>query len=276
MPGTLYLVATPIGNLADMSFRAIEVLKSVELIACEDTRHSLKLLNHYGIKKKLLSYHEHNENERSEELVKLFESGASIALISDAGTPTINDPGFVIVKKAVEAGINVISIPGSVAFVNAAIVSGLATDSLFFGGFLPSKSGERRRRLLEIRGVPATLIFYESPHRLVRSLSDCLEILGDRPAAAARELTKLHEEVVRGTLNSLASHFSDANPKGEFVLVIDRAGEPTAARKDSLSERIAELEAAGMEHKAALKTAAKEFGLSRSEAYRRLQGSGDK
>ncbi len=274
MSGILYLVATPIGNLADLSYRAIETLKAVDLIACEDTRHSLKLLNHYGISKKLISYHEHNERERAAELVSIIEKGRSIAVISDAGTPAINDPGQVIVQQAIEAGIEIVSIPGAVAFVNAAIVSGLPTDSLFFGGFLPSKAGERRKRLEEVRDLPATLIFYESPHRLVKSLSDCREVLGPRKAAAVREMTKLHEETIRGTLVELWSHFSSANPKGEFVLVIDKAGKgESEARTDSLAERVAELESSGVDHKAALKAAAKEFGISRSEAYRRLQVS---
>ncbi len=274
MSGILYLVATPIGNLADLSYRAIETLKAVDLIACEDTRHSLKLLNHYGISKKLISYHEHNERERAAELVSIIEKGSSIAVISDAGTPAINDPGQVIVQQAIRAGLEIVSIPGAVAFVNAAIVSGLPTDSLFFGGFLPSKAGERRKRLEEVRDLPATLIFYESPHRLVKSLSDCREILGPRKAAAVREMTKLHEETIRGTLVELWSHFSSANPKGEFVLVIDKAGKgESEARTDSLAERVAELESSGVDHKAALKAAAKEFGISRSEAYRRLQVS---
>ncbi len=274
MPGTLYLVATPIGNLTDMSFRAVEVLKSVDLIACEDTRHSIKLLNHYGISKSLVSYHEHNEKQRADELLRELLNGHSVALISDAGTPGINDPGEFIVREAIDNKIDVVSIPGAAAFVNAVIVSGLPADSIFFGGFLPSKKGERQRRLDEIKHVPATLVFYESPHRLVGSLADCLAVLGDRKAALARELTKLHEQVVRGTLSELIDHFSSANPRGEFVLVIDRAGdEARPATLDDLNERVRELENSGVDAKAALKTAAKEFGISRSEAYRRLQSS---
>ncbi len=273
MAGTLYLVATPIGNLQDISHRAVETLKSVDLIACEDTRHSLKLLNHYGISSKLLSYHEHNERERAAEIVGKLVEGASAAVISDAGTPGINDPGYVIVQEAVRSGVSVVSIPGPVAFVNAVIVSGLPTDSIFFGGFLPSKKGERRKRLEEVKEIPATLAFYESPHRLAASLADCADVLGDRAAAAVREITKLHEEVRRGTLNELAAVFAGAAPKGEFVLVIDRAGKGEASvGHGNLKERVSELEAAGMDGKAALKAAAKEFGVSRSEAYRRLHG----
>src|SRR5215204_4466680 len=189
MSGTLYLVASPIGNLADMSFRAVEILKNVDLIACEDTRHSIKLLNHYGISKSLVSYHEHNEKQRAAELMRELLKGRSVALISDAGTPGINDPGEFLVREAIENKIDVVSIPGAVAFVNAVIVSGLPADAIFFGGFLPSKKGDRQRRLDEIKHVPATLVFYESPHRLVRSLSDCVAVLGDRQAVVARELT---------------------------------------------------------------------------------------
>ncbi|MGB7209342.1 MAG: 16S rRNA (cytidine(1402)-2'-O)-methyltransferase [Pyrinomonadaceae bacterium] len=273
MPGTLYLVATPIGNLQDMSFRAIETLKAVDLIACEDTRHSRKLLTHHGISNKLVSYHEHNEAKRIEEFVKLLEDGKSIAIISDAGTPVINDPGFTMVEMAHEIGVVVVPIPGPVAFVNAAIVSGLPTDSLFFGGFLPSKKGDRRKRLEEVKDVPATLIFYESPHRLGKSLLDCLEVLGGRRAALVRELTKLHEEIIRGSLNELSKRFSTAISKGEFVLVIDKAGKDASpiGETTSLAERVTEIEASGIDRKAALKMAAKEFGLSKSEAYRMLQ-----
>ncbi|MEJ7847309.1 MAG: 16S rRNA (cytidine(1402)-2'-O)-methyltransferase [Pyrinomonadaceae bacterium] len=273
MAGTLYLVATPIGNLQDMTFRAVEILKTVDLIACEDTRHSRKLLNYYEISKKLVSYHEHNELERSVEFAEILKSGKSIAIISDAGTPGINDPGYKMVQKAYEIDASVIPVPGAAAFVNAAIASGLPTDSLFFGGFLPSKKGERRKRLEEVKQIPATLIFYESPHRLGKSLADCSEVLGNRRAAVARELTKLHEEIIRGELNFLAEQYSSANLKGEIVLVIDRAGAGENAENNPLTiaERVKELEAGGMEPKAALKRVAKEFRMSKSEAYRILQ-----
>ena len=275
MPGTLYLVATPIGNLADISLRAIETLKSVDLIACEDTRHSRKLLDHYEISKKLVSYHEHNENARADELIRMLAEGKNVAVISDAGTPGINDPGHAVVQAAIEAGIRVVPIPGPVAFVNAVVVSGLATGSIFFGGFLPSRTGERQRRLGELRDVPATLVFYESPHRVSNSLADCRTVLGPRRAAVVRELTKMHEEVMRGTLDDLVAHYSGASAKGEFVLVIERQGEAAGNTGTQLSvaERVDELEKAGMDNKAALKAAAKEFGLSRSEAYRQLQMS---
>lgn len=275
MSGTLYLVATPIGNLSDISERALQTLKAVDLIACEDTRHTGKLLHHFGIKKKLSSYHEHNETARAEEFIELLKLGKSIAVVSDAGTPSICDPALMLVRKAHEIGAKVLAIPGAVAFVNALIVSGLPTDSIFFGGFLPSRKTERQKRLLEVKQVPATLLFYETPHRIARSLIDCLEILGNREAAIVREITKLHEEFVRGNLEGLAEKFAQTIYKGEIVLVIDRTEIQSSKFKvqnsRSLPERVAKLEAEGTDRKLALKKAAKEFGLARSEAYRILQ-----
>ena len=273
MAGTLYLVATPIGNLQDISSRALETLRVVDVIACEDTRHSLKLLNHYRIANRLVSYHEHNEMERAEELVDRLVHGESVAVVSDAGTPGINDPGFRIVQRAIEVGAPVIPIPGPAAFVSAIVASGLSTDSIFFGGFLPAKKGERRKRLAEIKDIPATLIFYETPHRLAKSLADCADVLGDRRGVVARELTKLHEEVVRGSLAELAAQFASVEPKGEIVLVIERAAKnDDGFRREDASEktlraRLSQLEAEGHDRKAALKKAAKEYGLSKSEAY---------
>ena len=273
MLGTLYLVATPIGNLQDTSARAVDTLRGVDLIACEDTRHTRKLLNHFDISTKLVSYHEHNEASRAETLIALLIEGKSVAVVSDAGTPGINDPGYVVAQKAIEQGISVVPIPGPVAFVNALIVSGLPTDSFFFGGFLPAKKGERVKRLTELATTPGTLIFYEAPHRLAASLADCAQTLGNRQAAVVRELTKIHEEIVRGTLPSLAEQFSAAKTRGEIVLVIDRNRDtlsgPTG--KQTLIERLDELERSGLDRKAALKTVAREFGLSKPEAYRLIQ-----
>lgn len=276
MPGTLYLVATPIGNLQDITHRALAVLRSVDLIACEDTRHTRKLLTHFRISNRTVSYHEHNEQERAEQFADMLVRGESIAIVSDAGTPGICDPGFRIVQRAAEIGAPVVPVPGPVAFVNAVIASGLSADSIFFGGFLPAKTGERRRRLAEVRDVPATLAFYETPHRLAKSLADCLEILGDRQAATARELTKLHEEIVRGTLSELAAKYANASVRGEIVLVIDRAAAGSSdkmqdAGSASLSDRVRELENEGHDRKSSLKKAAKEFGISRSEAYRLIE-----
>ena len=273
MPGTLYLVATPIGNLQDITLRALETLRVVDLIACEDTRHTRNLLNHFRISNRTVSYHEHNEQERAEELADRLIRGESIAIVSDAGTPGICDPGFRIVQRAIEIGAPVVPIPGPAAFVNAVVASGIATDSLFFGGFLPAKKGERRKRLEELRDIPATLVFYEAPHRLARSLLDCYEVLGDRQASVARELTKLHEEIVRGSLEELAQAYSEIKVKGEIVLVIERGNSDAFSRESSssttLAERITQLEREGVDPKSALKKAAKEFGLSKSEAYRR-------
>jgi 16S rRNA (cytidine1402-2'-O)-methyltransferase len=269
MKGTLYLVATPIGNLQDFTFRAIETLKSVNLIACEDTRHTRKLLNHYGIKNKLISYHEHNETERAEEFTELLKDGKSIAVVSDAGTPAICDPAYRIVLKAHKIGATVVPIPGAAAFVNALIISGLPTDSVFFGGFLPSKKGERLNRLKEVKEIRATLIFYETPHRIAKSLEDCLQILGNRKAVIVRELTKLHEEIIGGDLNNLVSR--NLQLKGEIVLLIDRetiTESQQLKNERTIAERIDQLENEGIDRKSALKKAAKEFGLSRSEAYR--------
>lgn len=273
MPGTLYLVATPIGNLKDITYRAVETLRSVNVIACEDTRHTRKLLTHFEISNKLVSYHDHNEAERSAELVSILEEGGSVALVSDAGTPGISDPGFRIVQRAIDVGVSVVPIPGPTAFVSAVIASGLPTDALYFGGFLPSKKSERRKRLGEVASIPATLIFYESPRRIVSALTDCLDVLGDRPAVIARELTKLHEEFSRGSVAELIAKLEPATLKGEIVLIIERGESTTApaAENSSPAQRLEELEAEGMNRKAALKVIAKEFGLTRAEAYRRTQ-----
>lgn len=272
MKGILYLVATPIGNLQDMTFRAIETLKGVNLIACEDTRHTRKLLNHYQISNKVISYHEHNETERAETLTKFLDEGKNIAIVSDAGTPAICDPSFRLVQKAHEIGAKVISIPGAVAFVNALIVSGLPTASIFFGGFLPSKTGDRRKRLEEVKNIPATLCFYETPHRIAKSLIDCLEVLGNREAAVVRELTKIHEELIRGELADLVER--KLQLKGEIVLLVSsteiNSQISTIENQKSIFDRLTELEKE-FDRKIALKKVAKEFGLSKSEAYRMIQ-----
>jgi 16S rRNA (cytidine1402-2'-O)-methyltransferase len=275
MPGTLYLVATPIGNLQDITLRAIETLRNVDLIACEDTRRTRNLLTHLRISNKLVSYHEHNEYERAEELADRLLQGESIAIVSDAGTPGISDPGHRVVQRANEVGAAVVAIPGPVAFVAAVTSSGLPTDSVYFGGFLPSKKGDRRRRLDEVKEVPATLVFYEAPHRLSRSLADCAEILGSRQAAVARELTKIHEEIVRGDLNELAERYRESSVKGEIVIVIERAAVHHLSREDGsrkvLLDRIHALQKEGLDRKAALKAAAKEYGMSKSDAYKLTQ-----
>ena len=272
MPGTLYVVPTPIGNLEDITQRALRILGEVDLIACEDTRHTRKLLNHYSIKTKTISYHEHNERERAAELCAMIEAGKSVALVSDAGTPAISDPGFCLVRLAIEAGLTVVSLPGPSALITALAGCGLPTDEFFFGGFLPARSGARRTRLKELSSIPATLIFYEAPHRIVATLKDGLEILGEREAVIGRELTKLHEEIVRGRLSELAARFSASESvRGEMVLIIDRTVISCEAKDvASVSALVAMLEESGMDHRAALKKAAREMGIPRAEAYRRL------
>ncbi|HEX8636065.1 MAG TPA: 16S rRNA (cytidine(1402)-2'-O)-methyltransferase [Pyrinomonadaceae bacterium] len=273
--GTLYLVATPIGNLEDITGRALRVLREVDVIACEDTRHTRTLLNHFSITTKTLSYHEHNERERAAELVARLAAGASVAVVSDAGTPGINDPGFRLVRACIERDINVVPLPGATAFVSALVASGLPTDEFYFAGFLPPRQHARRLRLAALANVPATLVFYEAPHRIAGALADAREILGEREAAVARELTKLHEEIARGRLTELIARFSGEHAaRGEMVLVIDRhriAVEETGAPPTTdIAALVAALEGEGLDSRAALKRAARELGLNRDEAYRRL------
>lgn len=276
MSGTLYLVSTPIGNLEDMTHRAVRVLREVDVIACEDTRHTRKLLNHYGITApRTISYHEHNERERAAELVKLIDSGSNVAVVSDAGTPGISDPGFRLARLAIENNVRVVPVPGPSALVTALVASGLPTDEFFFSGFLPARSGARRARLKELEPIPATLVFYEAPHRIVATLKDAYEILGDRDAVVARELTKMHEEIARGRLGELVSRFSSGErARGEMVLIIDRTNLRDAHRDAdaliSIAALVSTLEAEGLDHRLALKKAARELGLTRDEAYRRL------
>ncbi len=274
MTGTLYIVATPIGNLEDITQRALRILGEVDLVACEDTRRTRVLLNHFGIKTKTISYHEHNERERSEQICKLLVSGKNVALVSDAGTPLINDPGFRLTNAAIELSLSVVPIPGPVAFVTALVASGLPCDQFFFAGFLQARTNARRAKLEELRAVPATLIFYEAPHRIAATLADAFDVLGNRPAAVARELTKIHEEIARGSLHDLSQRFAET-ARGEMVLLIGGAGideaattEETAPRR--LIERVGDLEREGLDAKAALKKAARELGMKRAEAYRLL------
>ncbi|MGI9105150.1 MAG: 16S rRNA (cytidine(1402)-2'-O)-methyltransferase [Pyrinomonadaceae bacterium] len=273
--GTLYLVATPIGNLEDITHRALRVLREVDLIACEDTRHTRGLLNHFGIDTKTTSYHEHNERERAVELAAMLAQGASIAVVSDAGTPGINDPGFRLVRACIEQGISIVPVPGATAFVAALVASGLPTDEFYFCGFLPARPHARRLRLADLRAIPATLVFYEAPHRIAAALADAREILGEREAAVARELTKLHEEIARGRLTDLIARFSvEPAARGEMALIIDRTVIAEAACDARPAADIDALVAAfageGLDQRAALKRAARSLGLSRDEAYRRL------
>lgn len=272
--GKLYLVATPIGNLEDITLRALRALKQADLIACEDTRHTQKLLNHYEIRKRTISYHEHNEHTRASELVKEMESGATVALVSDAGTPTISDPGQRLVTQCIEHGIDVIPVPGASAMLSALAAAGVSTDQFLFVGFLPARQGERRKALSSLATETCTLIFYEAPHRVADMLADAAEILGPRPAALARELTKVHEEFVRGTLTEIAVRLRKTPTKGELTLVVGPGAAPSGApekKASTLSERVAELIATGgVDRKAALKQAAQEFGITKREAYKKL------
>src|SRR5215212_9658087 len=268
MPGTLYLVATPIGNLADITHRALKVLSDVDVIACEDTRHTHKLLNHYGIATKTISYHEHNDQQRAAELIERLKQGTNIAVVSDAGTPSISDPGFRLVRAAIENEIVIVPVPGPSALIAALIAAGLPTDEFFFAGFLPSRTSARRARLAELQSVPGTLIFYEAPHRSAETLKDAYEILGEREAVIARELTKLHEEIRRGLLSELTADYAEKTDlRGEIVLLIDRTVLAAATTETvSIAAIVNRFEQDGLDHRAALKKAARELGLSRAEA----------
>jgi 16S rRNA (cytidine1402-2'-O)-methyltransferase len=280
MAGTLYIVATPIGNLEDITQRALRVLGEVDLVACEDTRRTQVLLHHFEIKTRTISYHEHNERERSKKICEQVALGKNVALVSDAGTPLINDPGFRVVKAAIELGLPVVSIPGPTAFVTALVASGLPSDQFFFAGFLPPRNNARGARLEELRAIPATLVFYEAPHRISATLNDALEVLGNRRAAVARELTKIHEEIARGDLRELARRFGAGPPaRGEIVLLISGASADAPishqtpenlSASQKLIARVSELEAEGADSKTALKKAARELGMKRAEAYRVL------
>ncbi|GAC1550302.1 MAG: 16S rRNA (cytidine(1402)-2'-O)-methyltransferase [Herpetosiphon sp.] len=270
--GTLYLVATPIGNLADITLRALEILRSVHLIAAEDTRHTRRLLNHYDISTPTTAYHEHNKFVRRGAMLAALEQG-DVALVSDAGTPAINDPGFELVQAALEAGFAVVPLPGACAPIAALIASGLPTDRWMYLGFLPARGTARREVLSEFATLPATLVCFEAPHRLEACLRDLQATLGNRRMAVARELTKLHEEVVRGTVTEVQAHFSSHPPRGECTLVIDRAapGVPlTGTIEESGTAAAAQLRLLaeqGMAGPAAVKLVAKQFGLTRAEVY---------
>lgn len=273
MAGRLFVVSTPIGNLEDITLRAVRVLSEVDLIACEDTRHTRKLLNHYGIKTRTVSYHEHNERERAAELVTELRNGSEIALVSDAGTPGVSDPGFRLVGLAIEAGLTVVTVPGPTAFVAALAASGLPTDEFLFAGFLPPRSSARRSALERLAAVPATVIFYEAPHRIVQTLKDTREVFGERTAVVARELTKIHEEFLRGTLGELMEHFNTPNAaRGELVVMVDRTPivEPDEKSSESVASLVAAFEKEGLTSRAALKQAARKLRISRDDAYRKL------
>jgi 16S rRNA (cytidine1402-2'-O)-methyltransferase len=268
MAGILYIVATPIGNLEDITLRALRVLKEAALIACEDTRHTGKLLDHFGIRKPTVSYHEHNEPARAAEIVRQLESGSNVALVSDAGTPLISDPGFKLVRAAQEAGHAVTTLPGASSLLAALAVAGLPTDQFLFAGFLPPKAAARRSRIAELGRIPATLVLFETGPRLVATLTDLAAGLGAREATVCRELTKLHEEIRRGDLETLAQNCAGSELRGEIVVVI---GPPPAQVEVSLSDADALLRQAlaRVSLKDAVGEVADVTGLPRRELYQR-------
>jgi 16S rRNA (cytidine1402-2'-O)-methyltransferase len=278
----LYLVGTPIGNLEDITLRALRILKEVDVIACEDTRHTQKILNHYALATRTISYHEHNEMTRSAELVKQMQEGASVALVTDAGMPGISDPGFRLISLAIQRDLPVVPIPGASAFLTALVASGLSTDSFRFNGFLPAKRGERKAALEAIKTSPRTQVFYEAPHRIVEAIADVVEVLGkDRQVVIAREVTKLHEEFLRGQAGEVLETLKSRDGvKGEITLLIGKAKEEDARAgtdalvRPSVRQRVEQImEEEKIDEKAALKKVAKERGISKSEAYREMQRS---
>jgi len=272
--GTLYIVATPIGNLEDITFRAVRILREAELIACEDTRQTRKLLDHYAIEKPAISYHEHNEAERAQELIGKLQQGLTIAQVSDSGMPGVSDPGYRVVKLAVEHGIPVIPVPGASATLTALAASGLPTDAFEFRGFLPAKSGQRRTALEQMRDLQHTMIVYEAPHRIKEALEDIVRTLGaDRPVVIARELTKLHEEFIRGTASEVLERIQGRELRGEITLLIGKAESKEAPPSETnLRLRMeALMREQKLDEKSALKALARETGLSKSELYRELQ-----
>lgn len=272
--GTLFLCATPIGNLEDITFRALRVLREADVIAAEDTRHTLKLLSHYDIHTPLTSYHRHNRKKKEEHLINLLASGKNVALVSDAGLPGVSDPGSELVAAALEKGFHVVPVPGPSAGITALVVSGLPTESFIFIGFLPASKGARREKLRDLQYQRGTMIFYEAPHRLRTTLADMLCVFGNRRAALARELTKIHEEVVRDSLQNILDCFKEKEPRGEITIVVQGASEEEA-REEEISrlqmtpaEYVALLEEGGVSRKEAIREAARLYSLPKRDVYR--------
>ncbi len=264
--GTLYVVATPIGNLDDLGFRAVRVFKEVDLIACEDTRHTRLLLQRHGIATPLISYHEHNEAERAPELLRRLQAGASIALVSDAGTPVLSDPGYTLVRQAITAAIPVVPIPGPSAITAALSVAGLPTDRFAFLGFLPRRGGERRRALEAVATVPWTLVLFEAPHRIAAMLRDLHATLGDRQIAVVRELTKKFEEILRGTAAEVLEHLQRIPPRGELTVIVAGVTAAPQAPGDPAA-RLRALLSSGTPAKEAVRQVARSHGLPRRTVY---------
>jgi 16S rRNA (cytidine1402-2'-O)-methyltransferase len=278
MVGTLYIVATPIGNLEDITLRALRILKEVDLIAAEDTRHTKKLLTHYGIQKHLTSYHEYNEKTKSSQLIHRLKEGCRVALVSDAGTPLLSDPGFRLVQEAIRAEVQVIPVPGPSAVTAVLSASGLPTDHFAFDGFLPARKAARRKYLTGLREEERTLVFYEAPHRVQESLRDILEILGDREIVLGREVTKLHEEFLRGSVSQLISATEPREWRGEITVVVgggrkDRDGDRD--RDMELKAEIQRLREEGMRVKEIAEILGERFSMSKREVYRLALGRTD-
>lgn len=273
--GKLYLVPTPIGNLKDITLRALEVLENVDVIAAEDTRQTLKLLNHFNIRKTLISYHKHNENSKSEEIINRLNSGENIALVTDAGTPGISDPGAVIVRRCIDEHISFDVLPGATAITTALVYSGLDTTRFIFRGFIPRENKERSALISDIKDIRESIILYESPYRIISTLEFLLENLGNRNIAVCRELTKMHEDIRRGSIEELISHFKENAPRGEFVLVLEGKQQNIIDKENkekweklTIEEHILTLIKNNMSKKDAIKAVAKERGLSKQEVYK--------
>jgi len=269
MKGTLYIVSTPIGNLEDITLRALRILKEVDVIAAEDTRHTLKLMNHYGISRPLISYWGEKEKLKAEETIGRLESGQSVALVSDAGTPGISDPGGVLIKRAIEAGIQVVPVPGPAAVISALSLSGFSTEEFVFLGFLPPRQSRRKKVLKELSLERRTLVMYEAPHRILETVRDMSDLFGERRAVLIREMTKLYEEVIRGSLPEILVRLKGSKIAGEYVVVIEGRGEEKGLHINDAAAEIKILMKKGLSRKEAVKRVAEEYGLSRKELYDR-------
>jgi|SRR4051812_24849779 len=268
MPGTLYIVATPIGNLEDVTLRALRILKQADLVAAEDTRQTKKLLAHYQIATRLTSYYDEIEGEKASLLIKQLEDGKTIALVSDAGTPTLSDPGFRLVRSAVRAGISVVPVPGASALLAVLSAGGLPTDRFAFEGFLPAKRRERREKLQSIAAETRTLVFYEAPHRIKETLADLLEVFGDREAVLGREVTKLHEEFIRGPLSEVIAALAEKEPRGEITLAVAGSSGEEKPQEAMLRDEIAALLKKGLRVKEIAEILGEKFGYPKKDIYR--------
>ena len=270
--GKLYLVATPIGNLGDITLRALETLKNVDLILAEDTRKTIKLLNHFSISKPMISFYRHNEGTKTNQVIQMLKEGKNLALVSDAGTPAISDPGEDLVKEAIREEIEIIPIPGAVAFIQGLIVSGFDTSRFVFEGFLPMNKGNRRDHLKALEKEERTMLFYEAPHKLKRTLKDLAEYFGkERRVVISREITKIHEEHLRMTLQEAIDYFEENEVKGEFVVLLEGAPHEEKVVTDSVEDLMQQYLAEGMDEKDAMKKIAKEKGMTKSEVYKMVK-----